>query len=154
MSSSPSGSPIQASDDQSVEINVADVDYDQTEAPETTTAMSVSKRPLEITDIEGSFKRGVTSALHQRPLFVLDKRQVSAADALAFQTQANRWNDNFSLNEVIVGPSVDLVKICIYGDSTFTMLSAADTPQWLELLSVVQGAELVMKYFGARPDSG
>ena len=65
------GSPIPADED-SVEIDVADVEYEQTYAPGTTAA-SFSRRPLELTDIEVSFKRGVTSALHQRPLFVLDK---------------------------------------------------------------------------------
>lgn len=151
MSSSP-GSPIQP-DDQSIEIDVADVDYDQTAAPEATTT-TLSKRSLEITDIEGSFKRGVTSALHQRPLFILDKRTISPSDATSFLAQANRWNDNFSLNEVIVGQAVELLQICIYGDGSFSMLSEADTPSWLELLTVAQAAELVMKYFGPRPNSG
>jgi hypothetical protein len=40
------------------------------------------------------------------------------------------------------------------GDTTFTMLPEADTSRWQELLSVIQVAELVAKYFGARPDGG
>ena len=76
--------------------------------PGTTTAASFSRRPLELTDIEVSFKRGVTSALHQRPLF-LDKETITPSDATALQLQASRWNQNFSINEVIVGRAVDLV---------------------------------------------
>ena len=153
MSTSEQGSPIPA-DEQSVDIDVGDVDYEQTYAPEPTTTTSMSKRSLELTDIEGSFKRGVTSALHQRPLFVLDKADITPSDATAFQLQATRWNDNFALNEVIVGRAVDLVQICIYADNAFTMLSEVDMPRWLELLTVPQAAELVIKYFGPRPDSG
>jgi hypothetical protein len=40
------------------------------------------------------------------------------------------------------------------GDTTFTMLPEADTSRWHELLNVVQVAELVTQYFGARPDGG
>ena len=80
MSTSDQGSPIPA-DEESVEIDVVDVEYEQTYAPGTTTATSVTTRPLELTDIEGSFKRGMTSALHQRPLFVLDKVDITPADA-------------------------------------------------------------------------
>ena len=74
---------------------------------------------MELTDIEGSFKRGVTSALHQRPLFVLDKAVITPADATTFQLQASRWYNNFALNEVIVGRAVDLLQICIYADNAF-----------------------------------
>jgi hypothetical protein len=49
---------------------------------------------------------------------------------------------------------IDLLHICIMGDTTFTMLPEADTPRWHGLLSVVQVAELVAQYFGARPDGG
>jgi hypothetical protein len=55
--------------------------------------------------------------LHQRPLFVLDKETITPSDATAFQLQASRWNQNFSLNEVIVGRAVDLVQICIFADN-------------------------------------
>jgi hypothetical protein len=34
------------------------------------------------------------------------------------------------------------------------MLSDTDVPRWLELITVAQAAELVIRYFGARPDSG
>jgi hypothetical protein len=34
------------------------------------------------------------------------------------------------------------------------MLPESDLPRWLDLLSVPQAAELVIKYFGPRPDSG
>ena len=148
------GSPIPA-DDESVDIDTGDVEYDQTGAqPSTTSTSALAKRPLELTDIEGSLKRGVTSALQQRPLFVLDKEIITAADATAFQLQANRWNDNFALSDVIVGRSVDLLDMSIKSDPTFTMLSEADIPRWIELLSVAQAAELVVRHFGARPDSG
>jgi hypothetical protein len=40
------------------------------------------------------------------------------------------------------------------GDTTFTMLPDADTSRWHELLNVVQVAEVVARYFGARPDGG
>jgi hypothetical protein len=129
------GSPIPA-DEESVEIDVADVKYEQTYAPGTTTATSVATRPLEPTDIEGSFKRGVISALHQRPLFVLDKADITPSDATSFQLRASRWNNNFALNEVIVGRAVDLLQICIYADNAFTMLSEFDLPRWLDLLTV------------------
>ena len=102
------GSPIPA-DEESVEIDVADVEYEQTYAPGTTTAASFSRRPLELTDFEVSFKRGVTSALHQRSLVVLDKETITPSDATALQLQASRRNQNFSINEVIVGRAVDLV---------------------------------------------
>jgi hypothetical protein len=39
-------------------------------------------------------------------------------------------------------------------ETTFTMLPEADTSRWHELLNVVQVAELVAWYFGARPDGG
>jgi hypothetical protein len=42
------GSPILADED-SVEIDVADVEYEQTYTPGTTTAASFSRRPLELT---------------------------------------------------------------------------------------------------------
>jgi hypothetical protein len=98
-------------------------------------------------------QRGVTSALQQRPLFILDKDRITAADSTAFQIQANRWNDNFALGDVIVGRAVDLLDICIRTDTSFTMLSDTDVPRWLELLTVAQAAELVIRYVGARPDS-
>jgi hypothetical protein len=147
------GSPIPADED-SVEIDVADVEYEQTYAPGTTTATSLSRRALELTDIEVSFKRGVTSALHQRPLFVLDKADIITADATAFQLQASRWTNNFVLKEVIAGRAVDQVQICIDADNAFTLLPESDLPRWLDLLTVPQAAELVIKYFGPRPDSG
>ena len=153
MSTSEPGSSIPA-DEQSVNIDVGDVDYEQTYAPGTTTTTSISKRPLDLTDIEGSFKRGVTSALHQRPLFVLDKAEITPSDATTFQLQTDRWNDNFALNEVIVGRAVDLVQICIYANNAFTMLSEVDMLRWLELLRVPQATELVIKYSGLRPDGG
>jgi hypothetical protein len=103
------GSPIPA-DDEFVAIDTEDVEYDQTGAQPSTSSTSTSaKRPLELTDIEGSLKRGITSALQQRPLFVLDKEIITAADATAFWLQANRWNDNFALSDIIVGRSVDLL---------------------------------------------
>jgi hypothetical protein len=149
MSTSDQGSPISA-DEESVEIDVADVEYKQTYAPGTTTATSIATRPLELTDIEGSFKRGVTGALHQRTLFVLDKADITPADATSLQLQASRWNNNFALNEVIVGHAVDLLQICIYADNAFTMLSEFDMRRWLVLLTVPQAAELVIKYFGPK----
>jgi hypothetical protein len=91
------GSPIPADED-SVEIDVADIEYEQTYAPGTTTAASFSRRPLELMDIEVSFKRSVTRALHQRPLFVLDKETITPSDATAFQLQASRWNQNCRIN--------------------------------------------------------
>jgi hypothetical protein len=132
------GSPIPV-DDETVDINTEDVEYAQTDAqPPASNTSALAKRPLELTDIEGSFKRGVTSALQQRPLFILDKDTITAADATAFQIQANRWNDNFALSDVIVGRAVDLLDICIRTDTSFTMLSDTDVPRWLELLTVAQ----------------
>ena len=147
------GSPIPADED-SVEIDVADVEYEQTCAPGTTTASSLSRRALELTDIEVSFKRGVTSALHQRPLFVLDQETITPADATPFQLQASRWNDNFSVKEIIAGRAIDLVQMCLFADNAFTLLPESDLPRWLDLLTVSQAAEIVIKYFGPRPDSG
>jgi hypothetical protein len=147
------GPPIPADED-SVEIDVADVEYEQTYAPGTTTATSLSRRALELTDIEVSFKRGVTSALHQRPLFVLDQETITPADATAFQLQASRWNGNFSVREVIAGRAIDLVQMCLFADNAFTLLPENDLPRWLDLLTVPQVSELVIKYFGPRPDSG
>jgi hypothetical protein len=148
------GSPIPADDD-TVDIDAEDVEYYQTGAqPLQSTTSSLGKRPLELTDIEGTLKRGVTSALQQSPLFVLDKEIITAADATAFQLQANRWNDNFAHSDVIVGRSIVLLDMSIRSDPSFTMLSEADIPRWIELLSVAQAAELVVRHFGARPDSG
>jgi hypothetical protein len=144
------GSPIPVNDE-TVDINTEDVEYDQTDAqPPASNTSSLAKRPLELTDIEGSFKRGVTSALPQRPLFILDKDTITAADSTAFQIQANRWNDNFALSDLIVGRAVDLLDICIRTDTSCTMLSDTDVPRWLELLTVAQAAELVIRQFGAR----
>ena len=104
------GSPIPADED-SVDIDVADVEYEQTYAPGTTTATSLSRRALELTDIEVSFKRGVTSALQQRPLFVLDQENITPAAATAFQLQASRSNGSLSVREVIAGRAIDLVQM-------------------------------------------
>jgi hypothetical protein len=49
-------------DEDSVEIDVADVEYEQTYAPGTTPATSLSRRALELTDIEVSFKRARCSS--------------------------------------------------------------------------------------------
>ena len=51
MSTEHQGSFIPADED-SVEIDLADVEYEQTYAPGTTTAASFSRRPLELTGIE------------------------------------------------------------------------------------------------------
>jgi hypothetical protein len=132
--------------DEAVDIDTEDVEYDQTNAqPPASNASSLAKRPLELTDIEGSLKRGVTSTLQQHPLFILDKDTITAADSTAFQIQENRWNDNFALSDVIVGRAVDLLDICIRADTSFTMLSDTDIPRWLELLTVAQAAELVIR---------
>jgi hypothetical protein len=101
-----------------------------------------------LTEFEGSFKRGVTSALRQRPLFVLERGEITTADAAAFQLQAIRSPD-IALSDVVVGRELDLLHICIMGDTTFTMLPEADASLWQELLY-----ELVAQYFGARPDGG
>jgi hypothetical protein len=106
-----------------------------------------------LTEFEGSFKRGVTSALQQRPLFVLERSEINTADAAAFQLQAIRSPD-IALADVVVGRAIDLLHICIMGDTTFTMLPDAGTSRWHELLNVVQMAEVVARYFGARPDGG
>jgi hypothetical protein len=58
------------------------------------------------------------------------------------------------LENDIVGSIVDLLDICIRADTSFTMQSDTDVPRWLELLTVAQAAELVIRCFGARPDSG
>jgi hypothetical protein len=68
----PPTSPI-PDDDESVVIDTGDVELDESDPAEPT--KSSGKRSLNITEIEGSFKRGVTSALQQRPLFVLGTRR-------------------------------------------------------------------------------
>jgi hypothetical protein len=146
----PPTSPI-PDDDDSVAIDTGDVDLDESDPTEPT--KSSSKRSLDLTEFEGSFKRGVTSALQQRPLFVLERSEITTADAAAFQLQAIRSPD-IALADVVVGRAIDLLHICIMGDTTFTMLPEADTSRWHELLNVVQVAELVARYFGARPDGG
>jgi hypothetical protein len=65
MATPASNSPIPA-DDESVEIDTKDVKLDGSDPAESTT--STAKRLLDMTEIEGSFKRGVTSVLEQRPL--------------------------------------------------------------------------------------
>jgi hypothetical protein len=122
------GSPIPVNDE-IVDIDTEDVEFDQNNAqPPASNTSSLGKRPLELTDIERTLKRGVTSALQQLPLFVLDKEIITAADATAFQIQANRWNDNFALSDVIIGRAVDLLDVCIRADTSFTMLSDTDVP--------------------------
>jgi hypothetical protein len=146
----PPTSPI-PDDDDSVAIDTGDVDLDESDPTEPT--KSSSKRSLDLTEFEGSFKRGVTSALQQRPLFVLERSEINTADAAAFQLQAIRSPD-IALADVGVGRAIDLLHICIMGDTTFTMLPDAGTSRWHELLNVVQVAEVVARYFGARPDGG
>jgi hypothetical protein len=81
----PPTSPIPANED-SVEIDP------------TQPSKSLAKRSIDITEIECSFKRGVTSALQQRHLFVLERGDITAADVAAFQLQAispsqTSWSD-------------------------------------------------------------
>jgi hypothetical protein len=73
----PPTSPI-PDDDDSVAIDTGDVDLDESDPTEPTTLSS--KRSLDLTEFEGSFKRGVTSALQQRPLFVLERSEITTAD--------------------------------------------------------------------------
>jgi hypothetical protein len=145
----PPTSPI-PDDDDSVAIDTGDVDLDESDPTEPT--KSTSKRPLDLTEFEGSFKRGVTSALQQRPLFVLERSENNTAE-VRVRVQAIRPPD-IALADVVVGRAIDLLHICIIGDTTFTMLPEVDTSRWHELLNVVQVAELVARYFGARPDGG
>jgi hypothetical protein len=149
----PPTSPI-PDDDDSVAIDTGDVELDESDEAEPT--KSSSKRSLDLTEFEGSFKRGVTSALQQRPLFVLNRGEITTADAAPFQLQAI-CSPDIALADVVVGRAIDLLHICIMGDTTFTMLPEADTSSWhehLKLARTVQVAELVARYFGARPDGG
>jgi hypothetical protein len=85
---SSSGLPIPA-DDEAFEIDTEDVECDQTDGQRmATSTSSLAKRLLDFMNIEGSLKHGVTSRLQQRPLFLLDKEIITAADATAFQLQA------------------------------------------------------------------
>jgi hypothetical protein len=86
------------------------------------TNSSTSKRGREIEDIEGAFKRSVTGALNlQRPLFVLDKDVITQEDAQRFQAHANRWSNNFTVNEIIVEPASDLIETCLHTDTELTI---------------------------------
>jgi hypothetical protein len=78
----PPTSPI-PDDDDSVAIDTGNVDLEESDPTEAT--KSSSKRALDLTEFEGSFKRGVTSALQQRPSFVLERSEINTADAAAFQ---------------------------------------------------------------------
>jgi hypothetical protein len=110
--------PIPDNED-SVEIDFSGVELDETYP--TQPSKSSAKRSLDITEIEGSFKRGVTSALQQRQLFVLERGHITAAEAAAFQLQATRSPD-IARADVVLGRALDLLHICIMVDTTFTML--------------------------------
>jgi hypothetical protein len=62
----PPTSPISDNED-SVEIDTGGVELDETDP--TQPSKSSTTRSLEFTEIEGSFKRGITSALQKRQLF-------------------------------------------------------------------------------------
>ena len=118
------------------------------------TSASSSKRGREIDEIEGAFKRSVTGALNlQRPLFVLDKHVITPEDAQRFQAQANRWCNNFTVNEVVVEPASDLIETCLHTDTDLTVIERELIPLWMEHLTVPQVAELVTKYFGTQPNT-
>ena len=119
-----------------------------------TTTLS-SKRARDVDDIGSVVKRSVAGALNlQHSLFVLDTPVILPAAAQAFQVQANRWDGNYSVNQVVVEPASDLIETFIYADVDQRLIERELIPLWMENLTVPQVAELVTKYFGNKPDTG
>ena len=86
-------------------------------------------------------------------MFVLNEDVITQEDAQKFQAQANRWCNNFTINEVIVEPASDLIETCLYTDTELTIIDRELIPLWMETLTVPRAAELVTKYFGQQPNS-
>jgi hypothetical protein len=78
----PPTSPI-LDDEGSVVIDTCDVELDESDPAEPT--KSSSKRSLDLTEFEGSFKRSVTvtSASQQRPLFVLERGEITTRSSVS-----------------------------------------------------------------------
>jgi hypothetical protein len=111
---------------ETVDIDTEDVEYDQTDAqPPASNTSSLAKRPLELTNIEGSFNRGVTSASLQRPLFILDKDTITAADATRFRSKriAGKTTSLLAMSSL---NAQSTHRYRIRADTSFTMLSDTD----------------------------
>ena len=90
----------------------------------------------------------------QKPLFVIDTRQITAEQALKFQNQANQWAGNFTVHQVIVAPAIYVMGYALASDSEFTLIPVERIPNWSDYLTVKQTAQYITKYFGDKHDIG
>ena len=86
----------------------------------------------------------------QQPLFVLDKDFITPEDATKFHAQALR-NSSITIFEVVNETFMDLIHMKIQTDFDQTVLTPDQVMTWDAHLDLLGVAELVMKYFGAKP---
>ena len=89
----------------------------------------------------------------QKPLFVIEDSQITPQAAKEFLEQTNSQGDRIELNQVMREEAVDALDIRIMTDDTIKHLSAAQLANWKEL-PILTIAELVVRYFGMRPETG
>lgn len=88
----------------------------------------------------------------QKPLFVIEDSQITPQAAKEFLEQANSQGDGIELNQVMREEAVDALDIRIMTDDTIKHLSPAQLANWKEL-PILTIAELVVRYFGMRPET-
>ena len=89
----------------------------------------------------------------QKPLIVIEDSQVTPQAAKEFLEQANSQGNGIELNQVMREEAVDALDIQIMTDDTIKHLSPAQLANWKEL-PILTIAELVVRYFGMRPETG
>ena len=104
--------------------------------------------------VASAFKQSLSSGVNMKPLFVLSTDIISGRQAADFQSQADQWNDNFCLKQVIVPPATHSVKFAFATDPAFNMFSSDLYDTWMEHVTVKQAATIITKYFGDKKDAG
>ena len=89
----------------------------------------------------------------QKPLFVIEDSQITPQAAKEFLEQADSQGDGIEPNQVMREEAVDALDIRIMTDDTIKHLLPAQLANWKEL-PILTIAELVVRYFGMRPETG
>ena len=89
----------------------------------------------------------------QKGSFILEDALIDFEQAMKLQEQAPCHGDAIQLSQVMREDAMDAWDACILSDDTLSNLSVAEQINWREL-PIKMIADLVIRYFGQRPDSG
>ena len=113
----------------------------------------VANTSIDIQSLEHVIKQSMSGRNnHQKKLVILDTYDITHKQALDFMNQANQCDESIKLSMVIVPPAVSAIQFAFACDPQFNLLPRAQWSNWLNLLTMKQAAELIIRYFTNKPE--